>query len=400
MSFEDDSTELCGVRILCKAPITIIDIYRPPTRRTQDDDPEDHFDPGAPPPPVMPSSWDTSTPTNRSGTPGMTQLTASGIEWLTGSTVGWSPLNSLESTHSATGLVGARDRRVVAKRRAAETEKRVSQAHFRNFVKTTLNKPGCLGSVTKILKEWEGASDGHRPGRAITESGRLLVTDSEKAEALNARTPTPPRSLPHSRVPGTTAFLYADDTAALCPGNNIEVTKEQGQRAADILVKCTPASEMVVAGQNTQALVLSQWARDVVNGSVRVARETVVEGDHLKLLGVTMDRLLHFEPHCRSLRERVRPQTNQLRLLTGREWAGLAPVAERRAALAARLLAKARALPAGDPLRKVAESQAPTRLSTVTGWRGVGEEIWRLVDIIASIKPIPPCPTACAHYGD
>ncbi|XP_043215485.1 uncharacterized protein LOC122378438 [Amphibalanus amphitrite] len=72
--------------------------------------------------------------------------------------------------------------------------------------------------------------------------------------------------------------------------------------------------------------------------------------------------------------------------------AGLAPVAERRTALAARLLAKARALPAGDPLRKVAESQAPIRLSTVTGWRGVGEETWRAAGICPPIEPILPLP--------
>ena len=52
--------------------------------------------------------------------------------------------------------------------------------------------------------------------------------------------------------------------------------------------------------------------------------------------------------------------------------AGLAPVAERRLALAACLLAKARALPEDDSLRRVAEAEVPPRLSTVTGWRSVG----------------------------
>ena len=40
---------------------------------------------------------------------------------------------------------------------------------------------------------------------------------------------------------------------------------------------------MTVAGQKTQVLVLFQWARDAVNCSIRVAGETVVAGDQLKL---------------------------------------------------------------------------------------------------------------------
>ena len=79
----------------------------------------------------------------------------------------------------------SRVRWVAAKQRAAEVEKRVSQAHFRDFVETNLNKPASLGWTTKILKKWEGAGDDHRPGQAMKEDGRLLVTDREKAEAFN-----------------------------------------------------------------------------------------------------------------------------------------------------------------------------------------------------------------------
>ena len=254
------------------------------------------------------------------------------------------------------------------------------------------------------------------------------------------------------RTPGTTAFFYADDTAALCSGNSIQIARDRAQRAADSLVQWAQASKMAVAGQKTQALVLSQWSRDAVNCTVQVAGETVVAGDQLKLLGVTLDRLLHFGPHCRSLRQRVRPRTAQLRKMTGRDWgleerqlrtvasgyirgalehaaaawlpatspshillleremraaarvvtgcprstpshaamaeAGLAPVAERRLALAARLLAKARALPEDDPLREVADREASTRLRAVTGWRCVGEEVWRAADISPPIEPI------------
>ncbi|KAF0297635.1 hypothetical protein FJT64_004847 [Amphibalanus amphitrite] len=76
--------------------------------------------------------------------------------------------------------------------------------------------------------------------------------------------------------------------------------------------------------------------------------------------------------------------------------AGLAPVAERRTALAARLLAKARALPEDDPLRTVADREVRSRLSTVSGWRGLGEEAWREAGITppVSIEPLLPRPAA------
>ena len=77
---------------------------------------------------------------------------------------------------------------------------------------------------------------------------------------------------------------------------------------------------MMVAGQKTQALVLSQWSPNAVNCSIKVAGEMIVAGDQLKPLGATLDRLLDFGPHRRNLRQRVRPRTTQLRKLTGRDW--------------------------------------------------------------------------------
>ena len=56
---------------------------------------------------------------------------------------------------------------------------------------------------------------------------------------------------------------------------------------------------MRVTGQKTQALVLSQWSHDAVNCTVKVAG---VSWDRLKFVGVTLDRLLLFGPHCHNLR--------------------------------------------------------------------------------------------------
>ena len=193
---------------------------------------------------------------------------------------------------------------------------------------------------------------------------------------------------------------------------------------------------MKVAGEKTQAIVLSQWAKDAKNVEVKVAGAPVKAGPHLRLLGITFDRLLHFGQHCAELRRRVRPRIAQLGKLTGRTWglteqqlravangyvrgaleyaaaawlpaassthvttidrelraaarvvtgctastpvhalmseAGMADAQSRRCALAARMVGLAASLPEGDPLRSIGETTLRRRLKTTTGWREVG----------------------------
>ena len=255
-------------------------------------------------------------------------------------------------------------------------------------------------------------------------------------------------------LPGVSPFLYADDTATLCAGNDITSARNRAQTAADTLVAWARRSKMTVAGEKTQMLVLSQWARDSSDCSIKVAGKTVAAAPTLKLLGITLDRLLHFGPHCRQMRQKTRPRIAQLRHLTGRNWglgeqmlrvvangyvrgalehaaaawlpatppshvellerelraaarvitgcpistpshavmaeAGLAPVADRRLSLAGRFLAKARSLPATDPLRTVADTTVNRRLTSITGWRDLGEEAWRLAGMVYPIEPAPP----------
>ena len=249
---------------------------------------------------------------------------------------------------------------------------------------------------------------------------------------------------------GTTAFFYADDTAVLCGGHNVETARSRAQKAADTLVHWAHVNKMHVAGEKTQLLVLSQRARDA-DCEIRVAGQLVKAGPQLKLLGVTLDRLLHFGPHCRALRERTRPRLRQLKKLTGRSWgleekqlrtiahgyirgamehaaaawlpatppthvelleremraaariitacplstpahavmaeAGLEPVSARRESLAARFLAKALALPPDDPLRTVAEANPRSRLKGTNGWRTVGREMWSAAEVTGPIEP-------------
>lgn len=266
-------------------------------------------------------------------------------------------------------------------------------------------------------------------------------------------------------VPGTTVFMYADDTATLCAGNDIETARRRAQMAADALVQWAGRAKMQVAGEKTQVLVLSQAPRDAINCSIRVAGEAVSAGDSLKLLGVTLERTLHFGAHCKELRRKTRPRIAQLRKLTGRNWgleeeqlravasgyvrgplehaaaawlpatspshvevlerevraisrvvtgcpistrkhavtaeAGQVPVEVRRNTLAARLLAKAKSLPVSDPLRTVADAVVTRRLSSVTGWRDVGQSVWAAAGVTAPIEPaLTRRPPPWADSGD
>ena len=100
------------------------------------------------------------------------------------------------------------------------------------------------------------------------------------------------------------------------------MARQRAQTAANVLVGWARRSKMDVAGQKTQLLILSQNHGDATGCHTLVAGQRVTSEAELKLLGVTLDRTLTFGPHCRNLRNRVRPRAVQLRkmTLTGRSW--------------------------------------------------------------------------------
>ncbi|KAF0298571.1 putative RNA-directed DNA polymerase from transposon BS [Amphibalanus amphitrite] len=119
--------------------------------------------------------------------------------------------------------------------------------------------PRCLYNWTwqflrdrRATVEYQSATSGERVFRAGLPQGSVL---SPALFLLWAA----PLAAELQKVPGTTAFLYADDTAALCAGNDIQVARQRAQQAADTLAQWAQANKMTVAGQKTQALVLSQW---------------------------------------------------------------------------------------------------------------------------------------------
>ena len=119
-------------------------------------------------------------------------------------------------------------------------------------------------------------------------------------------------------VPGTEIYMYADDTATLSSGASIEQAERRAQQAADVISGWAARRKMRIASEKTQALALSQWARDATHLKVKVAGAEVTAGTSLRLLGVTFDRLLHFGTHCSELRKKVRPRIAHLRRMTGR----------------------------------------------------------------------------------
>ena len=301
-----------------------------------------------------------------------------------------------------------------------------------------LSLPRCLVNwIFQFLRdrrarvEVNGVPSEERPFRAGLPQGSVLAPSlftlwsADLAAALRG-------------IPGTTVLMYADDTATLSSGSTLPIARSRAQLAADTLAKWAITWKANIAGEKTQALVLSQWAQDAKDFHIKVAGATVEGSPHLKILGVTLDRLLHFGQHCSSIRKKVKPRTAHLRRMTGRSWglgeaqlrtvangyvrgaleycaaawmpaaspshievierelravarvvtgcpsstptdalmaeAGMLPAGVRRGALATRMLGLASSLPPGDPLRAVSEARAPVRLTSVTGWRGVGRE--------------------------
>jgi hypothetical protein len=293
----------------------------------------------------------------------------------------------------------------------------------------------------RASSEVNGVRSAERPFRAGLPQGAVLsptlytLWAADLVGALNS-------------IPGTTVYMYADDTATLSGGAEIGTARRRAQRAADILAAWCKKWKMVLAGEKTQLLVLSQWAKDATNCSIRVPCATVEAGGSLKLLGVTLDRLLNFGKHVESLRRRERPRTAQLRKLTGRTWglqeqqlrtvangyvrgavehaaaawlpttaathlealyremraaaraitgctrstpvdplmaeAGLMPMGVRRRVLATRLMCRARSLPPQDPFRVAADTVVRRRIKATEVWRSVAAEAMEKVGVGAA----------------
>ncbi|KAF0299401.1 putative RNA-directed DNA polymerase from transposon BS [Amphibalanus amphitrite] len=332
--------------------------------------------------------------------------------------------------------------------------------HKMLYAKLLRQLPYCMARwISRLLRdrracvEVNGVRSRERPFRAGLPQGSVLVPTLYTIWAADLIADL-------RRAPRTDIFMYADDTSTLSAGATIQTALAAAQHSADLLAKWATRNKMTIASQKTQIMVLSQWSRDAKDTTILVSGTPVRATPTVKLLGVTLDRLLHFGDHCANLKRKARPRINQLRKLTGHSWglrephlravangyirgaieyaaaawlpaasrshlelvdrelravaravtgcplstpahalmaeAGLPTAEMRSATLAARMLARASALPAEDPLRELAEAAVPCRLRNVTGWRDQGRRTLDALGVTASsvepmvAVPLPP----------
>ncbi|XP_043238346.1 uncharacterized protein LOC122389913 [Amphibalanus amphitrite] len=140
--------------------------------------------------------------------------------------------------------------------------------------------------------------------------------------------------------------------------------------------------KMVIAGEKTQALVLSQWSHDAKDFLIKEAQlRTVANGYVRSALEYAAAAWLpaaseaHVELIERELRAAARAVTGCTASTPAAPLmaeAGIPPARVRCPALAARMVGQAASLPGDDPLRAVGEMHVAPRLRTTTGWREVG----------------------------
>ena len=84
----------------------------------------------------------------------------------------------------------------------------------------------------------------------------------------------------------SSVFVCADedDTATLSTGATIQQALARTQLLADAMVRWANRNKMSISGPKTQLLILSQWASDAKDASIRVGGVEVRGSPHLKLL--------------------------------------------------------------------------------------------------------------------
>ncbi|KAF0287558.1 Dynein assembly factor 3, axonemal [Amphibalanus amphitrite] len=267
---------------------------------------------------------------------------------------------------------------VETRRRAAEVEARVSRQRFHQMVSEELNKPNSIGRVSKILKRWEGATDDdHRDGQAMEHGGRLLVKDGDKADAFcqtyawvsrQVRVPKVDRLAKQQRKALTPSTCRECDGARVgcCGAFSMDELVRQLNSLKNLRQKTRPRIAQLKRLTGRDWGLREQQLRAVANGYVRGPQE------HAAAAWLPATPASHVEILEREVRAAARvitgcPVSTRTHALLAE--AGMPPVSARRLSLAARFLAKARALPREDPLRTVADEVVPARLSSVTGWR-------------------------------
>ena len=114
--------------------------------------------------------------------------------------------------------------------------------------------------------------------------------------------------------------FFADDTSVATQGNTIQEAEERAQNAADKFSQWARKWKMVIAAEKTQVLVLSQNAKDVKEVKLKIRGKEIKQSPHIKILGVTLDRLLHFGKHAMEVGRKTMRRCRQLAQVASRSW--------------------------------------------------------------------------------
>lgn len=145
-----------------------------------------------------------------------------------------------------------------------------------------LGVPRCMAAwIWSFLRdrraavEVNGIRSKERPFRAGLRQGSVLAPTLYTLWAADLITDL-------KSVPSTEVFMYADDTATVSAGCSIDQAGRRAQEAADVISTWARRWKIRVAGEKTQIIVLSQWARDAAGFKIRVDGATVEGGPILR----------------------------------------------------------------------------------------------------------------------
>ena len=114
--------------------------------------------------------------------------------------------------------------------------------------------------------------------------------------------------------------FYADDTTVSCQGTTVTEALEISQNAADAFSSWARRWKMQIAPQKTQLMIFTQLAGEREKGNIWVHGHKINAQHTIKILGVTLDRLLHMGAHCKEVRAKTCQRLNQLNQVCNRQW--------------------------------------------------------------------------------
>jgi ribonuclease HI len=126
-----------------------------------------------------------------------------------------------------------------------------------------------------------------------------------------------------ARIPNTATSLFADDLASLAMGTSLDLAQKNAQLTANCISSWAKRWKCVIAPDKTEFCALSTAPMDVqraANLTITVCDKVIASSSNPCFLGVTFDRLLHFNQHVDKKVKAAKFKLRQLRALAGTNW--------------------------------------------------------------------------------